>query len=93
MAPRGNIIFSARDPTSVVENLPPTIETEVVPDLQENGAASKGVRFIAAKVRKVTEWKHFFHLHASVETKDKPKLLTRSGHGSVTVLQSDTPLG
>jgi len=52
MAPRGNIIFSAGDPTSMVEDITPTIETEVVPDLKESVAAPKGVRFIAAKVCK-----------------------------------------
>jgi hypothetical protein len=76
----------------VVEDLAPTIETEVVPDLLESVAAPKGVRFIAAKIRKITEWQHFFHLHARVDAKDKPKLLTYSGHESVSILQSDIPL-
>jgi len=57
MAPRGNIIFSAGDPTSMVEDRTPTIETEVVPDLLESVVAPKGVRlFIAAKIRKIKEW-------------------------------------
>jgi hypothetical protein len=56
MAPRGNIIFSAGDPTLVVEDLTSTIETKVVPDLLKSVAAPKGVRFIAAKVRKIREW-------------------------------------
>ena len=54
MAPRGNIIFSSGDPESVVEDLTPTIETCVVPDLLDNVDAPKGVHFIAAKVRKIT---------------------------------------
>ncbi len=93
MAPRGNIILSTGDPTSVVENLTPTIETEVVPELMECAAAPKGVRFVAAKIRKLTEWNHFFDLHAGMDMKNKTKLLTHCGHGSVIVLQSEKPLG
>jgi hypothetical protein len=33
MTPRGNIIFSAGDPTSITEDLPPIIETDIVPDM------------------------------------------------------------
>jgi len=93
LAPRGNNIFSAGDPNFVVEDLTPTIETDVIPELLESVAAPKGVRFVAAKVRKITEWRHFFRLHARTEIKDQSKLLTHSRHGSVTVLHSDTPLG
>jgi len=77
----------------MLEDQIPTTKTKVVLDSLESVAAPKGVRFIAAKIRKNTEWQHFFHLHASVDAKDNPKLLTHSRHESVTVLQSDTPLG
>ena len=60
LAPRGNTIFSARDPTSIVEDLPATIEDEPLPELHQATAAPKGIRFIAAKLRKLTEWRHFF---------------------------------
>ncbi len=86
-------IFSAGDPTSVVKDLTPIIETNVVQELLESVAAPKGVRFVAVKVRKISEWRHFFKLHAEIEIENKPKLLTHSGHGSVTSLQSDIPLG
>jgi len=76
LAPRGNIIFSTGDPNYAVEDLTPAIETDVVPELLESVAAPKGVRFVAAKVRKITEWRHFFRLHARTEIKDQPKLLT-----------------
>ena len=42
MAPRGNIIFSAGNPTSITEDLTPTIETDIVPDLLVCVAAPKG---------------------------------------------------
>jgi hypothetical protein len=86
MAPRGNIIFSAGDPTSIVEDLIPTMKSAVVPELLDNVAAPKGVRFVVAKVRRITEWRHFFHLQAKTRIHDKPKMLKHSGHGSVTLL-------
>ena len=88
---KGKLIFSAGDPDSVIEDLNPTIKTDAVPELLEIVAAPKGVRFVVAKVRKITEWRHLFCLHASTKIKDQ--LLTHSRHGSVTVLQSETPLG
>jgi hypothetical protein len=51
MAPTGNIIFSAGDPTFVMKDLPPIIDTNVVPKLLHNVEAPKGVRFVAANAR------------------------------------------
>jgi hypothetical protein len=93
LAPRGNTIFSAGDPTTVVEDIPSTIEEEGLPELNVSSSAPKGIRFIAAKLQKLTEWRHFFDLHQRTPARDQPKLLTHAGHGSVTILQSDTPLG
>jgi len=59
LAPRGNNIFSARDPTTVVEDLLAIIEEKVIPELHKSTVAPKGIRFIAAKQRKLTEWRHF----------------------------------
>ena len=92
IAMRGTIIFSAGDPTSVVEDLTPTIETDAVLELVQSVAAPKGVRFVAAKVKKITEWRNFFKLHAETKIENYSKLLTHSGHGSVTTLLSATPL-
>jgi hypothetical protein len=47
-APKGNVIFFAGDPSSVVEDLPPTIETDIIPALLKSTAAPKGIRFVAA---------------------------------------------
>jgi len=92
LAPRENTIFSAGDPTTIIEDLLATIEDQALPELHESTAAPKGIRFIAAKLRKLTEWRHFFDLHQRTPAKDQPKLLTHAGHGSVTVLLSDKPL-
>jgi hypothetical protein len=69
MTQKGNIVYSAGDPSSVGEDLTPTIETDSV-------AALKRVRIVAVKVWKITESKHFFLLHAETEIKDKSKLVT-----------------
>jgi hypothetical protein len=91
--PRGNIIFSAGDPSSVVEDLPPTIETDVIPALLESTAAPKSIRFVAARIRKQTdEWRNVFTLLSASEIHHQPKLLTHAWHGSVTILQADIPL-
>jgi hypothetical protein len=93
IAPRGNAIYSAGDPTSTVEDLPNTIDDEQLPELHASTAAPKGVRYIAARIRKMRDWRIFFTLHNRTPARDQPKLLTHAGHGSVTMLQSDTPLG
>jgi hypothetical protein len=93
LAPRRKIIYSAGDPSSTVEDLPSTIDDEDLPKLHESTAAPKGIRYIAARVRKMTDWRKFFTLHNKTPAGDQPKLLTHAGHGSVTLLQSDTPLG
>ena len=64
IATRGNIIFSVGDPTSVVPDLPATIETEVVPEVLESTVAPKGIRFVVANTRKLIEWRHLYTLHA-----------------------------
>ena len=92
LARRGNTIYSARDPTSVVEDLPSTIDVDDLPKLQDSTAAPKGVRYIAARIRKMTKYRYFSALHSRTPTRDQPKLLTHDGHGSVTLLQSDKPL-
>jgi hypothetical protein len=86
LAPRGNTIFSTGDTASIVEDLPATIEDEPLPELHQAIAAPKGIRFIAAKLHKLTEWRHFFELHQRTVARDHPKLLTHAGHGSVIVL-------
>jgi len=63
IAPRGNIITSTRDPAgSIAHDLSPTILTEIIPQLQEGAAAPKGMRFIAAGIRKLAGWRAFFCL-------------------------------
>jgi hypothetical protein len=93
LAPRGNIIYSAGDPSSTVEDLPSTIDNEELPELHASTAAPKGVRYIAARVRKMMDWRKKITLHSRTLARDQLKLLTHDGHGSVTLLQTDIPIG
>ena len=65
-APRGNIISTVNDPSSVAQELPATIHTHVTPPLDAAAAAPKGVRFVAAGMRKLAEWRAFFCMHGEV---------------------------
>ena len=76
---------------SVSQDLTPTLQLEVIPPLSQAAAAPKGVRFVASGLRKLTEWRAFLSLQASSSSENKPKLLTHSGHGSVSILHSDIP--
>ena len=93
IAPRGCIIASAGDPSSVSQDLGPTLQLEVTPPLSQAAAAPKGVRFVASGLRKLTEWRSFFTLLCTSSPTNKPKLLTHTGHGSVSILHSDIPHG
>jgi hypothetical protein len=55
LAPRGNTIYSAGDPSSTVEDLPITIDDEELPEMHASSAAPKGIRYVAARVRKMRD--------------------------------------
>jgi len=78
---------------SVSQDLNPTLQLDVTPPLSQAAAAPKGVRFVASRLRKLIEWRAFLSLQASSSYENKPKLLTHSGHGSVSILHSDIPPG
>jgi hypothetical protein len=59
MAPRNNIIFSAGDPTTIVEDLLPMIEIDVTSDLLQSVVTVKGTRFVAANIKRQAKWRHF----------------------------------
>jgi len=86
IAPRGCIITSAGDPSSVSQDLTPTLQLDVTPPLSQAAATPKGARFVASSLRKLREWRSFFSIHGSSSQENKPKLLTHSGHS-----QSCTP--
>ncbi len=77
----------------MVDDLPSTSGDEELPELPEATIAPKGIRFIAARIKKWTERRQFFDLISGALAQEQPKLLTYAGHGSVTLLHSDLPLG
>ncbi len=50
VAPTGNIIQSAGDPSSIALALTPTLDVEATPTLTDAARAPKGVRFVAARL-------------------------------------------
>ena len=59
VAPRGNTIQSAGDPSSNALALTPTLYVEVTPTLTEAARAPKGGRFVAAGLRRLQDWRTF----------------------------------
>ena len=50
IAPRGNIITSAGDPSSISQDLLPSIPMDTIPRLDEVDVAPKGILFIASGI-------------------------------------------
>ncbi len=55
VAPRVDIITSAGDTASVATDLPPPLAMDVTPPLQKAAKAPKGVRFVAAGMRRLAD--------------------------------------
>jgi len=64
VASRGNIFLSAGDPTSTSRDLPPTLDVEVTSTLAEAAIAPKGVRLVAAGLRRLQDWRTFLFVLA-----------------------------
>jgi hypothetical protein len=71
VAPRGNIIKSASHPSSTALALTPSMDVDVTPALTEAVRAPKGVRFVAAGLRRLRDLRTFlsFLVEASPSTK------------------------
>ena len=67
------------------------VNPDVLPPLEEATGRVKGFKYIAAGLRKLTNWRLFCDMYSSASLADKVKLLSHSGHGSVTVLSTNTP--
>jgi hypothetical protein len=93
IAPRGKIITSAYDSSSVTHNFLPTICTDTISQKDNAATTPRGSRFIASGIRKLEDWRAFFCLLSSAPISTKPKLLTYSGHDNVSILLPDIPLG
>jgi hypothetical protein len=71
LAPMGCIIMSTGDPTSVADDLPPTIETKVVFPLLACDVAPNRIRLATSRLRKLEEWRKFFKCLADAEPHNK----------------------
>jgi hypothetical protein len=85
--------MSAGDPTSTALALIPILDIDVTLALTEAVQAPKGVRYVAPGLRRMQGWRSFLSLLADAPPSSQPKLLSYSGHGSVSIMISDTPLG
>ncbi len=90
-APRGYIITSAGDPSSAAQDLLSNIPVDSIPRLDEVAVAPKRVHFVASTIKRLTNWRAYFELLSSAPLFIKSKILTHSGHGSVSILISDIP--
>ena len=89
IAPRRNIIVSAGDPSSIAHDIPPMAHTDVTPSLYVATVTPKEVRLVAFGLKKLAEWRTFINMRETIHKPSQLKLLTHSGHGSVSILQSD----
>ncbi len=89
LAPRGLLITLPGDPTSAAKDLPQTVETAVVPTGCLSPGPARGIRHVAAGLRRLQDWRKFLDILSASPTQVRTKLLSHSGHGSVSVLHSD----
>jgi len=93
IAPRGGIITSVGDTRVVASDMMLQLDGDVTPALHKAARAFKGVRVVAAELRRLSDWRSFLSILSTAPTSIKLKLLSHSGHGIVSILLSDTLLG
>ena len=91
LAPRGLVIQVPGDPNNVSKDLLPTVDTDVLPTCPISPGSARGVKHIAASMRRLFDWRRFMDLLGSSPDQVRTKLLTHYGHGSVSVLLAYIP--
>ena len=91
LAPRGLVINVPGDPLKVTKELPHNVDTDVLPPGPMMPGFARGVKHIAAGVRRLSDWRRFLDIMGAAPEHTRAKLLTHFGHGSVSVLITDTP--
>jgi len=91
LAPRGLVITQPGDPSTVAKDVLPTVVTDVVPLGTVSPGSTRGVKHVAAGIRRLTDWWRFLDNLRASPGHIRTRLLTHSGHGSVSVLHTDTP--
>jgi len=59
LAPRGLVITMPGEPSNVSKDLPPTVDTDDIPIGPLSPMSARGVRHVAASIRRLTDWRHF----------------------------------
>jgi len=91
LAPRGLVITIPGDPRSVAKELPPSLDTDVLPQGLLSPGSARGVKHIAAGIRRLSGWRRFLDILGAAPEHTRAQLLTRVGHDSVSVLLADKP--
>mmetsp|Transcript_45667 Transcript_45667/g.114269 ORF Transcript_45667/g.114269 Transcript_45667/m.114269 type:complete len:422 (-) Transcript_45667:453-1718(-) len=91
VAPVGNPVDRAGDTTTGTLDLPPRLTLGELPSLNSAIDEAKGLRKVAAVLSHTRKWRVFFDLYKTATLPERIRLLSQSGHGSVTYLTSDTP--
>ena len=65
LAPRGLVIVVPGDPNSVSKDLPPTVDTDVLPAGPISPGSARGVKHIATGMRRLSAWRPFLDLLGS----------------------------
>ena len=86
LAPRGLVIKLPGDPNNAAKELPQTVETEVVPLGCLSPGSTRGIKHVASGLRRLMDWRKFLDILSASPAQVRTKLLTHSGHGSVSVL-------
>ena len=62
LAPRGLVITIPSDPRSAAKELPPTMDTDVLPPRPLSPGSARGVKYIAAGIRRLSNWRRFLDI-------------------------------
>eukprot|EP00873_Tetraselmis_striata_P036234 jgi/Tetstr1/456498/TSEL_043221.t1 len=91
VAPVGNPVDRAGDTTTGTLDLPPRLTLGELPSLNSAIDEAKGLRKVASVLSHTRKWRVFFDMYKTATLPERIRLLSQSGHGSVTYLTSDTP--
>ena len=80
---RGLAITIPCDPRSVAKELPPTMDTDVLPPGPLSPGSARYVKHIAAGIRGLSGWRRFLDILGSAPDHTRAKLLTHSWHDNV----------
>jgi len=69
----------------------PSVDADVIPIGSITPMSARGVWHVAAGIRRLPAWRHFLDILEGAPVQVRTKLLTHSGHGSVSILLANTP--